>query len=719
METVSPLSMESNTEAFKAACVEMYQSSGFTLMPTNRAKKPKSIGWQSIKPDVFNADNIGEFYAVVLPADVVVLDVDPRRYKDGENDLLTLWAKLELGRQETFIVRTGSGGFHIYFKKPPEVLLRGKVPGFPSIDIKTKGGYVMAAGSKHSVGAYYEIERHDASTIAEIPKVLLDFITRPDTTARKGLDGIDDSEANQQRFISWMNTRDVSDPRRFEVACEGKDYGLSEDTVFRLMMEFYNPRCSPELDERSMLEKVHNAFQFGQNPPGSKNPLTDFAQEMAKCDPPTPGETPGKNYEPSDDTVTWDYEYVKVGDSVVKKLKPVLCNITSYLRLEEIDGMPNPLRGLMRYNEHSEEIEFVRPAPWHKYCSTPPRVLSEADLIQMKGWFTDYKHMTCPINLFYEACIIESRKLAYHPIREYIKSIQWDGVRRLDYLLTHYAGCYPDKYTVAVGRCAIIGAVARVFEPGCQHDSMLVLEGDQNLGKTSFVRILGGQWFADVQIDAHSKDTIHNMLGAWIIEASEMDFTRKQEVSALKRFLTITSDKVRLSYERLSRCIPRQQIFIGTVNPEDGIGYLTDPTGNRRFHPVMCTDIRLDDLRRDRDQIFAEAYQAYLAGEPHHLVDPEVIEMAKMEAKRRTSVDSWEQTVSTWLNDERFPKPDVLTTDFIANQALNIPAHKLDKAIANRLARIMRQCGYIMHHQYDKSTKRTIWTWLRDPFAGL
>jgi len=199
----------------------------------------------------------------------------------------------------------------------------------------------------------------------------------------------------------------------------------------------------------------------------------------------------------------------------------------------------------------------------------------------------------------------ELRLILRHPIREWLNSLKWDGVPRLNTWLSTYCGALESEYVNAVGRKTLMGAVARVYEPGIKFDSVLVLEGEQGTGKSTTCAILGGKWFGDAPLDIHNpKDTIEYVHSHWIIEFSEMASTRKADVNALKNFITRQEDDARPAYARVRVRFPRQSIFIGTVNP-DNIGYLSDDTGNRRFWPVLCTKFSLEKLRADRDQLFA------------------------------------------------------------------------------------------------------------------
>lgn len=238
-----------------------------------------------------------------------------------------------------------------------------------------------------------------------------------------------------------------------------------------------------------------------------------------------------------------------------------------------------------------------------------------------------------------------------------------------------------------------------------------------------FVETWGGKYSTVLHIrtDANGrKDTIQNMQGSWIIEAAEMEFTRYDDVQAIKAFLTVKTDKTRLPYERTARYFPRQSIFIGTVNPDASGEYLRDKTGNRRFLPVSCGWIDIDGLQRDRDQLFAEAVVMYRAG-AKPMLSEEGEAAAKIEQEARTMSDAWEEVISTWLETYELGE-ELLTLELIAGSALNSSASHLKYLDAIRVGTVMKNLGYKKEKKYDKNTKSRRWCWVKeehDIFAGL
>jgi predicted P-loop ATPase len=202
---------------------------------------------------------------------------------------------------------------------------------------------------------------------------------------------------------------------------------------------------------------------------------------------------------------------------------------------------------------------------------------------------------------------------AFDPLNEYLVALEWDGVNRTDTWLKDYAGAVGDaEYLRAVGRKMLLGMVTRAFEPGTKFDHMMILEGLQGAGKSTFARTLSKPWFSDVDVKLGNKDTIQLLQGCWVVELGELASLKRNEIEEMKKFITQTHDEIRLPYARLTKSFPRRFVMIGTTNAEE---YLKDSTGNRRFWPVLCkNEIDNIGLEKIRDQLFAEVVQMYIEG---------------------------------------------------------------------------------------------------------
>lgn len=215
-----------------------------------------------------------------------------------------------------------------------------------------------------------------------------------------------------------------------------------------------------------------------------------------------------------------------------------------------------------------------------------------------------------------------------NPLRDYLEGNTWDGKKRLDTIYADYFGAEDSAYMRAIARKAFVAAVARVMCPGIKFDYMTVINGPQGIGKSTFFKIIGKDWFSDSLKTFEGKEAAELLQGVWIIEVGELEAFNKSEINTVKQFLTKTDDQYRAAYARKTEKHPRQCVFFGTTNNHE---YLRDTTGNRRFWPVEAAvknPIKsvFRDLENDVDQIWAEAYAFWVAGETLYLDD-------KMEAE--------------------------------------------------------------------------------------
>jgi predicted P-loop ATPase len=236
----------------------------------------------------------------------------------------------------------------------------------------------------------------------------------------------------------------------------------------------------------------------------------------------------------------------------------------------------------------------------------------------------------------------------YHPVRDYLEALKWDGVPRLATWLSTYAGAEKTDLNSHFGRVFLLGAVKRILSPGCKFDYALVLEDKrQGTGKSSLVQILGGRWYADsLKLGMDAKETSERTRGVWIQEVPELGGMQNREVEAIKAQITTPSDRARMAYGRTTEVVRRQFVLFCTTNDDT---YLKDRTGNRRFLPVRAGKIDLKTLARDRDQLWAEAYARVKDGASTVL--PETMWEAAREAQEaRVEVDPIKEQLTNMLD---------------------------------------------------------------------
>jgi predicted P-loop ATPase len=239
-----------------------------------------------------------------------------------------------------------------------------------------------------------------------------------------------------------------------------------------------------------------------------------------------------------------------------------------------------------------------------------------------------------------------ARDHPFHPVKTYLKGLQGDGVERLDQWLSRYLGAEDNEYCRAVGSRWMISAVARIFRPGAKADCCLILEGPQGIRKSTALRTLAEEYFTDELADLGSKDAAMQTRGVWIIELSELDSLSTSDVGQIKAFMSRTTDRFRPPYGMRLMESPRQCVFAGTVNQNT---YLRDETGGRRFWPIICGQITVDELARDRDQLWAEAKVRFDSGEPWWLDTVELVRMASDQQLDRYETEPWEEVIAPWI----------------------------------------------------------------------
>ncbi len=306
--------------------------------------------------------------------------------------------------------------------------------------------------------------------------------------------------------------------------------------------------------------------------------------------------------------------------------------------------------GTLVFDEFRQEIMVARKLPWDDQLIPLPRPWADADDVRCAEWL-QRREINVPPVVVSRSVTAVARDIRIHPVRDYLNGLVWDGVPRLDSWTLTYLGADDTPLNRAFGALWAISAIARIMQPGAKADHMLILEGPQGARKSTALKVLAGaDWFTDELAEIGSKDAAQQMRGVWIIEIAELDAIGRAEVSRIKAFLSRTVDRYRPPYGRYVIDVPRQCVFAGSVNPDT---YLRDETGNRRFWPVRCGTIDLDALRRDRDQLWAEAVVRYREGAIWWLQDPALIAMAEEAQEMRLQSDAWDGLIEHWLAFER------------------------------------------------------------------
>lgn len=288
------------------------------------------------------------------------------------------------------------------------------------------------------------------------------------------------------------------------------------------------------------------------------------------------------------------------------KVKDTLTNIVTILRYDK------NLKGIV-YNEFKNMIDVISDLPWNQVRPG----WGDADLACAKVYFERVYGIWSPTKFKDAILAVVTSERTYHPIRNYLNTLVWDGVPRLDTILIDYLGADDTTFVREVTRKTLVAAVARIFEPGIKFDSILVLNGPQGVGKSTFFSLLGREWYSDsLSIsDMKDKTAAEKLQGYWILELGELAGIKKMDVETVKSFITRTDDKFRQAYGVNVESHPRSNIIVGSTNADSG--FLRDVTGNRRFWPVYVTGSGKYHAwqLKEIDQIWAEALKMHQDGE--------------------------------------------------------------------------------------------------------
>lgn len=343
--------------------------------------------------------------------------------------------------------------------------------------------------------------------------------------------------------------------------------------------------------------------------------------------------------------------------------------------------------GVLAYCDFSYRVLFLRKPP----IEHAEPELQDPDMARLRVWFhRNIFTMRPPSRTeLQDAVIVASQRQRHHPVRSYLESLRHDGKQRIDtWLRAAFDAAENEDYLRVIGRKFLIGAVARVMQPGCKMETMLILEGDQGKGKSTALRTLFGEFFSDSPLPIGDKDAYQLIHGVWGYEIQEMDSFSRVESTSAKQFMSLQMDRFRPPYGAGVMSFRRQVVFMGTTNQDE---YFKDYSGNRRYWPSMCRSVDIDWIKVNRDQLWAEAFAAYKAGAVWWVDSDRERELCEYEQDRRLASDAWETKIAQWL---KFSGKDFVTAAEILEGACEIETKHMQRAHQNRVSPIMRALGW-------------------------
>lgn len=353
-------------------------------------------------------------------------------------------------------------------------------------------------------------------------------------------------------------------------------------------------------------------------------------------------------------------------------------------------------KGVFAFDEFEKRVVLRKPGP---YSGSLPGILKDRDEIEIAAWFgrPDRFGIAMSSQAIHEAVYGVASRYPFHPVRDYLEGLEWDGTERLPTFFSDFCNAQQSEVTAAFSLNFFISSVARIFRPGCKADLMLVLEGEQGARKSSLAQTLcGSDWYVDVGTSPTDKDFYQLIQGKWIVEISEMASFAKAEVSHIKRAVSVAIDHFRVPYGRNVESFPRECVFFGTSNDSD---WQRDATGGRRYMPVWVSDVELDAVESVRDQLWAEAVVRFNRSETWH----ELPESAIEEQDLRYLEDIWAEAIYKWLegklDSDRYGagvpcQIMTATTSEILCRALELDRKKQDRQAQMRVGNIMRRLGW-------------------------
>ena len=368
------------------------------------------------------------------------------------------------------------------------------------------------------------------------------------------------------------------------------------------------------------------------------------------------------------------------------------------------------LAGVFKFDSFSKNIIIAKCPPWEDEATFKVRNLKDYDYIRLESFLETVNGLKSGRERCADA-IVSTAQLpcnTFNPATDYFNALKWDGVQRLDTWLKKYVsnGDQSEEYLRMVGRKFLCGLAARAMTPGVKFDTMIILEGKQNGGKSRLANALstinGTSYFLDDFRDIDNKDSLMKIQGKLVVEFPEITTMRRAEVNELKGFLSRQTDAYRAPYARNTMESPRQCVFVGTVNPEGE--YLRDVTGNRRYWPISCRDkLDLDAIIDIMPQMHAEAAFLVKNGEQLWLNEQEY-ELATKQQEDRVLMDAWHSKISETLESKNWVSTEQLL------EAVGIPLDRRTSNDISRVSKIMVMVGWSRERKRDSGKLLRGWS---------
>jgi predicted P-loop ATPase len=669
------------------AAIDIAANYGMPVMPVN-GKVPVMLGWPkfaSQKPadiaHLFASNPFAKNVGIVTGGEYFVVDIDAKN--DGYASLAALEAahgKLP----DTLTSKTGGGGLHLFFKKPAghktRIVTAACVLGL-GVDIRgDQNGFVVCPPSVHAdTGRTYEWIEYPKE-IAIAPAWLMSALAGAELKVNRYVSSI---KAKGCGFVGKISNSEATPLLIRMSAMVKKRYGFDGE---RLVQEMHRwAQAVTENPEHYTMDYVAKKCAWAIKMVEVEEIEAEVADDTA--------------FEERDaDTADSAYQthLDLTAGGVPKKTIKNACTI--------LDTAPLWWNGFTydRFNRRCSVSRDIGEG------LNKGDVVDDAMIIEVRRMVNVETGEDLGSTLIHEAMTHASHRRPSHPVLEYLQSLKWDETPRVNNWLTTYMGAEATPLTRAIASAWMISAVARIMRPGCEVDGALILEGRQGLGKNAAIAALlpDPEWHAELAGALDKPDTRIQLSGKWIVEMSEMKNVKRSEVEEIKSFLTATSDTYRAPYDRTFGTHARQNVFIGSSNSS---AYLKDDSGNRRFWPIYCQPvvrdkwIDRDALIRDRDQLWAEAYHKYAAGESWKIEDTELGVLLEEAQEARRIRDPWELAIAFFLVD----LTETTTLEILG--AMEKPLAQMHSGDTIRVNAIMRRLKWEQTRPRIDGVKTRVW----------
>lgn len=617
---------------------------------------------------------------------ITVLDVDVKNDRDGQASLALLGFP-DLAAMTPVRSRTPSGGWHLFFAFDPAV--KGTVGKIgPGLDVRNRNQFVVAPGSLKD-GRRYHVDRQPLGSVT-LPPFPAKLVPPP-APEREPATVLATASDDQRQWAAGVLAKKAAE---LAATAEGARNGTLNGAAMwaggaaahgMLTEEQAKAALVPAALQAGVSEREARQWFRHAWKDGLAKPIGDYPQgwEDDFDDLPPRSATDLSDLlgnGGSSPALPARHDRIAIIRAKNGDLKATLSN--AVLVLQKVDGD----KGFAIRRNAMTQGEEWRGGPITDNDLSLFRVAIEQAGMHNVGELTA------------RAVATVAERNTFHPVRDWLSSLNHDGTLRIDTWLSRYLGTEESPYTRAIGRAFLVAMVARVMRPGCKHDHVLVLSGAQGIGKSTACQILGGPWFGDnmPSIREGAKEAGLFLRGHWLVELAELAPSRKSEAEDLKAFLSRDADEIRAPYARRADVVPRQCVFVGTTNDD---AFLRDTTGGRRFWPVTCGDtIDLNGLAADRAQLFAEALAAFHAGEPWHLA-PEMETLARGEQEAAREEDPWEAAIRDQVDGEdelNSPLQEVTARDLLTRIGVGTAAQT--QANLQRVGRILKHMGWQRKH---------------------